>query len=183
MRPQRQAEQKMTTCLFNLHARIIPYAGNAGFNSLFNISIMYSINKQATKIFTALLDKLQDKDYLKLHSESFMPLTIEKIATGIETPFGKAFLISLVHYYEQNGDLMRDPEMVFIVVDKRQYPKDFEYLFIYPQMYQQDSLGIYEESVCMEAGRLATFIARWQQAHAVFADQWLYNIKIQGFLK
>ncbi len=144
---------------------------------------MYSINKQATKVFATLLNKLQDKDYLKLQSEGFMPLTIEKIATGIETTSGKAFLISMVHYYEQNGDLMRDPEMVFIVIDKRQHAKDFENLFVYPQMYQQDNLGIYEESVCIEGNRLTTFIARWQRGHADFANHWLHNINIQGFIK
>lgn len=143
---------------------------------------MYKLNQQATKIFIALLNKLQDKDYLKLYADGFMPLTIEKIAVGIDTALGKAFLISLAHYYEQNGDLMRDPEMVFIVVDKREYPKDSENLFVYPQLYQQDNLCIYEESVFIEGNRLTTFIARWQQAHVDFANGWLCNIKAQGFL-
>ena len=144
---------------------------------------MYKLNKPTTKVFIALLNKLGDKDYLKLQSEGFMPLTMEKIAAGVETPFGEAFLISLSHYYEQNGDLMRDPEMVFIVVDKREYPKDFENLFVYPQMYQQDNLGICEESIRIEGNRLTTFISRWQQAHTGFANQWLCNIKAQGFLQ
>lgn len=143
---------------------------------------MYKLNKQATKTFIALLQKLDNNDYLKIYSEGFMPLAIERIAAGVETPFGKAFLVSLSHCYEQNGDLMRDPEMVFIVVDKREYPKDFENLFVYPQLYQQDNLCIYEECVCIEGNRLTTYISRWQQAHVDFANGWLNNIKAQGFL-
>ncbi len=38
-----------------------------------------------------------------------MPLSIEAIGTSAD---GNR-LISLCHYGEQNGDLMRDPEMVF----------------------------------------------------------------------
>ena len=112
-----------------------------------------------------------------------MPLTIEKLEENILTPWGVATTYSLSHSYLQNGDLMRDPEMVFILVDNRSDEKDFHGIGIYPQMYQQDNLGLYEESVTIENGQIKSFIKTWQHSHCNFANLWLKNIKQQGFVK
>ncbi len=144
---------------------------------------MKKLNEQATKIFSRILKKLNGKDHIKLHSEGFMPLTIEKLDTNISALSGKATTYSLTHYYEQNGDLMRDPEMVFIVVDNRADCKDYNALEIYPQMYQQDNLGLFEESITIENNTIKSFIKAWQYSHCNFANQWLINIQQQGFLK
>ncbi|UAY55677.1 DUF6908 domain-containing protein [Arachidicoccus terrestris] len=144
---------------------------------------MYRLDKPATKVLNSLLNKMGEKAHLKLKREGFFPLTVEKIGWDIDTPFGKGLLLSLAHYYEQNGDLMRCPEMVFIVIDKRGYPKDFDNLFAFAQMYQQDALGIYEESAFISDGRLTSFIERLQKSHNNFANLWLRNIRLQGFLK
>src|SRR5262249_17773039 len=50
-------------------------------------------------------------NYIRLESRGFMPLVIEYVGTG---PRGLP-AISVAHYGEQNGDLMRDPEIVFEV--------------------------------------------------------------------
>ena len=144
---------------------------------------MKKINQQGTKIFCKLLKKLNGQQHLKLSTEEFMPLTLELIEENIISPWGNGNLYSLAHYYELNGDLMRDPEMCFVVVDNRKDEKDFEFIGIYPQMFQQDNLGLYEESVCIENGKLTTFIKVWQDGHCSFANQWLQNINKQGFLK
>jgi len=47
---------------------------------------------------------------IRLESGGFMPLCIEAIGTG---PRGLP-MISVAHYGEQNGDAMRDPDMVFV---------------------------------------------------------------------
>ena len=144
---------------------------------------MKKLNEQSTKIFSRLLKKLNGKDHIKLHSEGFMPLTIEKLDTNISTLSGKATTYSLTHYYEQNGDLMRDPEMVFIVVDNRTDGNDYTALEIYPQMYQQDNLGLFEQSIIIENNTIKSFIKTWQHSHCNFANHWLKNINQQGFLK
>ncbi|NUC74732.1 hypothetical protein HTZ84_20945 [Haloterrigena sp. SYSU A558-1] len=41
---------------------------------------------------------------IKLEVDGFMPLIIKKI---------NEHRLSVAHYYEQNGDLMRDPEIIF----------------------------------------------------------------------
>src|SRR5579863_9012321 len=106
---------------------------------------MKKISTEATKIFCRLLDKLQGQDHMKLESEGFMPLTIERLEGNISTPYGNGALYSVAHYFLQNGDIMSDPQMVFVVVDNRKDEKDFDMIGIYPQMYQQDSFGLYEE--------------------------------------
>jgi len=144
---------------------------------------MQSLNKPATKVFNGLLNKLGLKDYLVLESEGFIPLSAEKVAADIVTDYGRAFLLSLSHHYLQNGDLMRDPEMAFIVADYRAHKKDFANLYIFPQLYRQDNMGIYEESVSVNAGKAIRYNERLQKKHAAFANQWLGNIQAQGFLK
>jgi hypothetical protein len=48
--------------------------------------------------------------YLRIENQPFMALVIE--ATDESGPCGLPVL-SIAHYGEQNGDLMRDPEMCF----------------------------------------------------------------------
>lgn len=144
---------------------------------------MKKLNQQATKIFCKLLKRLNRQQHLKLQADEFMPLTLEQIDEHITTPWGEGKLYSLSHHYVLNGDLMRDPEICFIVVDNRNEEKEFEMIGIYPQMYQQDNLGLYEESVRIENGKLTTFIKTWQHSHCSFANLWLANIAKQGFLK
>ncbi len=144
---------------------------------------MKKLNENSTKIFFQLLRKLGTKENLQMKVENYLPLTIQLIIDGIMTPFGKARWYSLSHHYVQNGDSMRDPEMCFIVVDNRSNEEDWLAVGIYPQMYQQDSLGIYEESIKLDKCTVTTCINKWQHAHCAFANQWLKNIKSQGFLK
>ena len=61
------------------------------------------IYERLEKITCGLLRFLSSPDgYLKLKSQGFMDLTIERIGSDE---------ISLTHYYEQNGDLVADPDM------------------------------------------------------------------------
>lgn len=144
---------------------------------------MKKINEAATRIFSRLLDKLGATDHVQIPSAGFMPLTVERIEQDILTDFGKGELISLCHYYEQNGDLCRDPEMCFIVVDNRQHPKDWAQLQVYPQYYRQDNAGLEEESISIENSRVTKLLKAWQYAHCQFANLWLRNIQNQSYLE
>jgi len=144
---------------------------------------MKQLNEQATRIFCRLLKKLEGEQLSKLYSEGFMPLSMERLEENILTPEGVGTTYSLCHYYKLNGDVMRDPEMVFIVVDNRKDEKDMESVHIYPQLYQVDSLGLYEESTRIENGQIKSFHKTWLFAHCVFANKWLCNIQMQGFIQ
>jgi hypothetical protein len=114
------------------------------------------------------------------NSKSFMPVMIEFLQKG--TPNGDLF--SLCHYYEQNGDLMRDPE---ITIYRREIPatqfSTAETIY-YPATYRQDGLGIDQEFFRYDDSGKITAIATRQQTHcATFCTQWLKNIKQQQDIK
>src|SRR5262249_36593835 len=63
---------------------------------------------------TATLDRcggLARSQHGRLERKGFMPLVVEAIGPG---PRGLP-MVSVAHYYTQEGDAMRDPEMVFEV--------------------------------------------------------------------
>lgn len=145
---------------------------------------MKTLNNKATKIFTDIINLMNGEPYLKIENDPYMPLSIEKIQEAIETPDGKAVLYSLSHNYVQNGDLMRDPEMLFIVLDgSDEINGDLSLVKIFPAMYQQDNLGIYQESIIITDGILKSYYPKPQTEHTEFADLWLNNIKNQGFIR
>ncbi len=143
---------------------------------------MEFLNLKSTIVFTKLVDTLNN-GYRIIENRPFMPLTIEQIGEQISTPWGIAKLYSFCHYYEQNGDLIQDPEMCFFMIDNRQgFTADFDKVRIAPYSFRQANVGIYEESVRMESNSLTKFHRPMQQSHTEFANQWLGNIQQQGFL-
>lgn len=144
---------------------------------------MKKLNKRTTQIFCDLLTQL-DGGYKKFFADGFMPLTMENIGGDIQTPWGIGNQYSLCHYYEQNGDLMQDPEMCFVVVDNRTEERpEVEFVGIYPYSFQQANLGLYNESITIVNNKLEKFTPAMQADHTHFAQQWLTNIKDQGFLR
>jgi hypothetical protein len=102
---------------------------------------MQHLNDKATAIFRKLRDGLRKVgDYRKWDNASgtFMAACVEIIGrTGLGP------LVSIAHYYEQNGDLMRDPDVVLVIgADER----------VYPISYRQDGLGIDQEAAYVEDG-------------------------------
>ncbi|PZR29139.1 MAG: hypothetical protein DI535_03755 [Citrobacter freundii] len=144
---------------------------------------MKKINNWAAEIFCRLLEKLVDRNsYLKLELPSFEPLYLERIQENLITPFGIGEVYSLMHTYTLNGDMMRDPEMCFIVVDRRAHEKEYHRIGIYPQLFRQDNIGLYEESILIESDEVSTILYKTQHEHVAFANDWLNNISDQGYL-
>jgi hypothetical protein len=107
--------------------------------------------------------------YISIENAPYMRLVIEWVGRG---PY-ETDLVSVAHYYTQNGDAMRDPEMVFIVSKQG---------FWTPMTFQQDNLGLYQEAVSIRDGSFfikAALIRDLQE----FAKMWDRNIKSQGFLE
>ena len=82
---------------------------------------MQHLNDKATAIFHKLtegLHKVGDHRKWNNASGSFMAACVEIIGTT-----GLGPLVSIAHYYEQNHDLMRDPDVVFVIgADQEVYP-------------------------------------------------------------
>ncbi|MCJ8208127.1 hypothetical protein MUY27_00310 [Mucilaginibacter sp. RS28] len=145
---------------------------------------MKELNQNSTRIFCTLIDSLNGRDYRKINNEPFMPLSIELIDTGVVTDYGEGSQYSLCHYYEQNGDLMQDPEMCFLMVDNRgETATDYSQVHVFPYMFQQANLAIYQQSIRFSANAIERVDEPLQKQHRDFAQTWLANIEAQGFLE
>ena len=122
---------------------------------------------------TVLTSLLGTDTAVRIRVEGYLPLSIESIGTSAD---GNR-LISLCHYGEQNGDLMRDPEMVFE-------------LFIHgeasaaePLSFQNDYLGLLQEVYRYDdTGKKTHVKTRLKAELKSFARTWFQNLKDQGFL-
>jgi len=128
---------------------------------------MKTLNKKSTEILNKMIS-MQEDGYVKIDNtdSSFMPVSVEVI---FENELYKQ--ISLAHYYEQESDLLADPEMVIIYVKASG-------LFI-PSYFKQDNLGVEQESVIMNLGEIRGVRTKMQADHSSFANMWLKNIKHQ----
>ncbi len=105
---------------------------------------------------------------IRLQVPGFMRLVIEHVGTGLRG----GELVSVAHYGEQQGDLMRDPEIVFEVAAGQWHPVSI----------QMDYLGSYREAVFVGAdGKVFVRPAEVRDIEA-FARIWDRNIKAQGFV-
>jgi hypothetical protein len=136
---------------------------------------MRKINDKAGKVFDALTKGMKLGDHKKIENKPYMPLSIEVI----DRQGTNGLRISFCHYGEQNGDLMRDPEICFIRVSGINGAGIWA-----PYYYRNDYLGI-EQFACNfdENGAVATFKPRMQKDIAIFAGTWAQNLKEQGFLE
>ena len=101
-------------------------------------------------------DFLTDYKYLKLESDlGFMTLSLDKIGSNS---------VAMAHYYEQNGDLMVDPEIVFDIDSKNKTLTAISY--------QQDGMSIYKtyEPDSDEQDNCNSFV-----------DTWFNNISTQAY--
>ncbi len=118
-----------------------------------------------------------EENRIRIENPPFMALCIQYLGTG---PRGHS-LVSVAHYYEQNFDLMRDPDMEFEVFDGG--PEEKPFLIWWPVSYRQDSLGVYQVAAFLgDKGQLMTR-PRLTAELDTFAQTWDRNIKQQGFLE
>ena len=111
--------------------------------------------------------------HIKIENPPYQDLVIEDICQ--RGPHGFA-TISVAHYSEQNGDAMRDPEMLFEV-------EAFgNQLILKPYYFRNDFAGVEQYSVLNEEGRLS-INSRLQKEHEEFAQLWNTNLEQQGFVE
>ena len=108
---------------------------------------------------------------LRIENAPYMKLVIE--ATGESGPMGLPVL-SVAHYGEQNGDLMRDPEMCFEIGSDDEPHLD-------PFYFRNDYLGVEQWSRNLVCCHYVALTALHEQ-HKQFAIEWDNNLRLQGFL-
>lgn len=124
---------------------------------------MRAINKTSKHIMNRLVIELtQVGSAKKLDNApgSFQALCVEHIDQGH---------FSLAHYGEQNGDAMRDPEVIFWF-DGQDY---------FPYYFRNDYMGQERYWVDFEGGKPVRCHPRMQADLASFCNTWLRNIEAQ----
>jgi hypothetical protein len=108
--------------------------------------------------------------YLKIENPPYMELVIE--ALDESGPVGLP-AISVAHYGEQNGDLMRDPEMCFeLGLSGGSHLDPFYWRNDYIAVEQWSRSIIREHYVCL---------MELHEQHQRFAKAWDHNLRWQGF--
>jgi hypothetical protein len=82
--------------------------------------------------------------------------------------------ISIAHYGEQNGDLMRDPEMCF------ELSESSGNLALDPYYFRNDYMGTEQWSRNFVNGQYVE-LPDLHKLHELFAEVWDGNLKSQGF--
>jgi hypothetical protein len=126
---------------------------------------MKTLSKQASKIMDAMVSQLGEKSHVTIDNckGTFMAAHIERLYDT-----DKGTIYSVTHYYEQNGDMMRDPDMEFLHMNG----------FWIPITFQMSAPPICEESMWQE-GATWKLRPKKQAEHARFANAWMKNIKEQ----
>jgi len=129
---------------------------------------MKPVNKKASEIFKAAIAMIPaGQTSVKIDNKpgQYMALHVERIGAN---RLGAVY--SFAHYYEQNGDLMRDPDVTMLFIEAAGQ--------LFPLSYRQDGLGIDREYV--EFTETGWKIYKHAQADlAVFCGNWAQNIKHQ----
>ena len=126
---------------------------------------------QLTVIHPALLSRPETT--VKIENPPYMSLTVENIGLG---PRGLPAL-SICHYGELNGDLMRDPEMCFELSN----PLGMGWILA-PYYFRNDYMGVEQYSRNRE-GENYVFVRDLLHQHESFARTWDKNIRAQGFVE
>ena len=109
---------------------------------------------------------------VRISVPGYMPLSIEEIGTSRE---GHR-LVSLCQYGEQNGDLMRDCDLVFMVTDLP------DGVAAEPVSFRNDYLGLSQEVYRYdETGRRTHVVSSLKQDLKEFARAWFVTLREQGF--
>ena len=125
---------------------------------------MKALNKTAERIFRKLI---ADPEPHKIDNggESIMAVHVERIRTVDLGP-----IYSVAHYYEQNGDLICDPDMTFLVASTDDA--------VYPLTFEQGGL-LYQDAIEWDEGRIKGYRPKMQADMTSFANGWMRNIKEQ----
>jgi len=137
---------------------------------------MLSLNKRAIQIFAKLtegLNEVGDHKTIDNTDGAFMTVHVEIIGKpNWPNLRPECKIVSIAHYFRQNGDTCCDPDMTFLVGKDAVYAMTFE---------QQGGLPIYQVAMKFEDGKLLTN-EKLQQQLTLFACEWMTNINEQQSL-
>ena len=104
-----------------------------------------------------------DYTYLHFERDGLEPLTVENVGDN---------LISVMHSFVQNGDLMRDPDIVLLVDNANKTASAVSY--------EMSSIGLYKEYMDFETGKILDEAG--QKETDSFLSDWFKNIERQQYV-
>ena len=121
---------------------------------------------------TDLNHLLNDARAVRITVSGYLPLSVEEIGSS-----GDGYrLVSLCHYGEQNGDLMRDPDIIFL------FHNGPDGVAAEPVSFRNDYLGLSQEVYRYdETGRRTHVVSSLKQDLKEFAQAWFAVLREQGF--
>ena len=134
--------------------------------------------KEIAKIIKEAGHENSEFFHIEISNGSYMDLTIEGIG---KSPDGRQ-MVSVAHYYEQNSDLMRDPEMTFLVDERLSCTPGFADGW-FPVSVQMDGIGYYRVAIKWDENGQMVSNRREMRDEKSFARTWNSNIRHQGFAK
>ena len=108
--------------------------------------------------------------HYRFTSAGFEPLSVENLEY---TDHDGHPVYGMMHFYMQNGDLMRDPDMTFSVDDAAGT--------ICPLTYQMDTFGVYQEVFRVGENGSLRYAPGMLRELDSFLSTWSRNLKHQGF--
>lgn len=116
--------------------------------------------------------------HIRIENKGYMPLVLERIGDFDGMP-----LISVAHYYSQNGDPMRDPEMTFAISYFMDFPSGKLTPHYHPVSFQQDGVSWngYHVAMFHEGEKSMVRTAIYNDLKS-FARTWNKNLRDQGFI-
>lgn len=119
------------------------------------------LNKAANQVLDLLTKDLQFGQARKLVRDSYMDVCVQDLGDN---------KVSVAHYFKQNGDMVPDPDMVFLKIP---------HLGVWVSVSYQDAYK-YNEAVVVKDGKADGIYPRKCKEMKSFADMWMKNIKEQG---
>jgi hypothetical protein len=115
-----------------------------------------------------LIDQVKKSGHTKIKFKGMQPLNIEAIGK-----YGSFPAFSIMHFGEQNGDLMRDPDVVFLEMSEGDF---------LPVSFQNDYVGYFAEYYDFN-DKGALLIDKEQVQDLIeFTSTWMDNIESQGYI-
>ena len=127
---------------------------------------MYKTIKTILENHNMTFDDLKQKELLKVHNDPWMSFNIEYIGDKYNQD-----TYALAHYGKQNGDMMADPDMEFIIVKESFVPCTF----------QNDYIPIFQQSIELDDNLRLVMRRRLLRQLIDFSNTWAKNLKDQGF--
>lgn len=145
-----------------------------------------SLNKDTKRIFLAIINAIPAGETATKWCRAgpgspILDLCVEKLSDPVKLKGQQLTVYSFAHYYQQNGDAMRDPEINFAVQDLRTeaYPV-IEQVNVWPIYFRQDDRFIEQELImCDQEHNVQAVATKEQLACTSFANTWLFNLKSQ----